>query len=214
MARSRRLKTWLEIGALAALILSYIWGWSHAFPGHFAVVVLLFFAIGLEMHITRRESPQSIGFRLDNAGPAARNALLWIGTPVAIILAATALWGTWHYPPPLQWPLSIGLRCVWGTAQQYGLLCLFYRRLREVLPPGPLPILSGGLLFALFHLPNPFLTLVALAAGTLSCWLYERVCNAWVLGVAHGLVSFVLTFSFSAAVTMNMRVGPAVLRHL
>ena len=41
-------------------------------------------------------------------------------------------------------------------------------------------------MFALFHLPNPFLTAVTLVAGILAGMLYRVVPNLWAIGAGHG----------------------------
>ncbi len=99
-------------------------------------------------------------------------------------------------------------------AQDYGLVCVFYRRLRELLPAGWRPVVAGGLLFGMFHLPNPFLTLVTVIAGALACLVYERRPNLLALGVVHGAISFVLFYSLPVWLTLELRVGPQVLPYL
>lgn len=103
---------------------------------------------------------------------------------------------------------------LWGSAQQYGLACVFYRRLRELLPGDQLPIVAACLLFGLFHLPNPFLTVVTVTLGALACWLYRREPNLLALGIWHGITSFVLFYSLPVSLTFEMRVGPQILPYL
>lgn len=200
----------IELGAMTGLILSYIWIWEQGFPGHFAVVVAAFLVLGLGSHIRRGETLHDLGFRLDNLRRAGIQALIYVGplvlAPFLIGVSLDTLRPTDH------WLFALAARIPWGLLQQYGLLCFFYRRLREVLPGVWPPMLSAASLFALFHLPNPFLTAFTLGAGVLSCWLYRRVPNVWALGIAHGLVSFSLTTSLPLGITVGLRVGPGFFR--
>ncbi|MGE5235755.1 MAG: type II CAAX prenyl endopeptidase Rce1 family protein [Acidobacteriota bacterium] len=197
---------WVEIAALALLLLSYIWLWQGSFRGSGVAVVALYFGIGLESHLRRGETPRQVGIRLDNLGTAVLTVLRWVGPLIVGIGVLGALLGTWHLPHRA--PLIAGWDVVWGTAQQYGLLCVFYRRLCEVLPGRGSAEAASGLLFALFHLPNPFLTAVALPLGILACCLYRHVDNLFALGAAHGALAFTLAYALPWSVTFMMRVGP------
>jgi membrane protease YdiL (CAAX protease family) len=99
--------------------------------------------------------------------------------------------------------------------QQYGLLCIFYRRFGELFPRHRYaPLWAASAVFALLHLPNPFLTVATLCAGALSCWLYRRRQNLLVLGVMHGVVSFLIVHTLTSSITMGMRVGPGFFRYM
>jgi hypothetical protein len=50
---------------------------------------------------------------------------------------------------------------------------------------------------------------VTFLAGLVSCTLYRRVPNVFVLGVAHAAVSLVLFFALPLPITHNLRVGPS-----
>ena len=100
----------------------------------------------------------------------------------------------------------------WGTLQQYGLTCVYYRRFRDLLGDGwGAPLAAAGV-FALFHLPNLFLTPVTFIAGIISCRIYRREPNVFVLGLLHALLSMVLSHSFGPEITHEMRVGPGYWR--
>jgi hypothetical protein len=203
-----------EIAALALVLLSYIWLWNGAFAWHTQLVLVLYFGIGIETHWRRGERPRDIGLRLDNLGRALRLVSSWIAPAALVALAAGLLLKSWHFPPPGEDIGSVAFGVLWGSAQQYGLVCVFYRRLCEVLPGERWPIVAAGLLFGLFHLPNPFLTLVTVTLGMLACWLFAHEPNLLVLGFWHGLTSFVLFYSLPVALTIEMRVGPQILPYL
>jgi membrane protease YdiL (CAAX protease family) len=199
-----------ELTAMTILILSYIWLWQDSFPGDFLLCVILYAGIGTAAHLRSGESPRSIGFRADNLGPALLQVLLFVGPLALVPLLAGGWLGSLNWPDESRggWAAGSIWRILWGTAQQYGLLAFYFRRTSELLrgPTGPMVVTS--LLFALFHLPNPFLTIVTFLAGLLSCWLYRRVPNLWALGLAHGVLSISLARSLPPEITFGMRVGP------
>jgi len=209
-----RLSALIEVAALALVLLSYIWLWNGAFQGHSVVLLALYFGIGFEAHWRRGETPRQIGIRLDNFGKALRLVSLWIGPIAVIALAAGCLLHSWRFPNLTEAVGSVAFGAAYGTAQQYGLVCIFYRRLREVFHGDRVPIVAAGLLFGLFHLPNPFLTALTLTLGMLACWLYRREPNLLALGIWHGVMSFVLFYSLPVWLTIELRVGPQILSYL
>lgn len=196
---------------MAVLLISYIWGWGNTFKGDFTLCVILYLGIGLAAHVRAGERPADLGFRWDNLGPAARNALL-ATIPIGLIVLGTgALLDTLDFPALSRWPRLLARGFAWGFMQQYGLLCIFYRRLVELLPGRFGPLLAASAIFGLLHVPNPFLTVTTFFGGALSCWLYRKQPNVIVLGVMHGIISFMIAKSLSDAITMGMRVGPGFL---
>ena len=186
-----------ELAAMAfvsLLLLSYIWIWRRSFPGAatlFAAVLLATLTAG---HVLRRESLRDVGFRLDTFARA--SMLLGPVAAVAIVSAVLIghLSGSARFPPASTAVPGIAEAVVFGLAQQYLLLGFFYRRLEEALQKPASSLLGAAAVFALFHLPNPFLTAVTFFAGLVAAWVYRRAPNVWVTGVIHGLVSYTLYF--------------------
>lgn len=193
---------------MMASLLTFIWIWQDAFPGAALLVVAGYFGLGLHSHLRCGESPRGLGFTLSNFPAAARNAAPAVAIGLAAPLAAGAALGSWHFEP---WPESLAHASwllFWGTAQQYGLLCFFYRRLFEVFGrPGP-ATLGAATAFAAFHIPNLFLMAVTFIAGLVSCALYRREPNVLVLGIAHAAISFLLFDTLPFSLTHELRVGP------
>jgi membrane protease YdiL (CAAX protease family) len=198
----------VEVTALTALVLSYIWGWQGAFPGSALLLVVLYFGIGIASHLRRGESARQIGFRLDNWRAAFRGALIAGGIASFLFLALGAALDTWHFPSVRQSMASLPWMVAWGTAQQYGLVCFLYQRLLEILQGPRAATLGAAMLFAIFHVPNPLLLAVTLVAGVVSCTLYRRAPNVFVLGIAHAAVSFVVAGALPFSLTHRMHVGP------
>ena len=196
-----------EILAMLALVLSYIWIWQGLFPGGHLVVVLLFLALCYISHVRHHESAREVGLRLDNWRSAARQACLPLAIAMGLPLAAGAALGAWHFEPA-SLPLDVPWHVVWGTAQQYGLLCFFYRRSLDVLASWRGAALAAACVFALFHVPNPLLIGVTFILGLVSCTLYRRVPNVFVLGVAHAAISLTLFYALPLWMTHELLVGP------
>jgi membrane protease YdiL (CAAX protease family) len=99
----------------------------------------------------------------------------------------------------------------WATAQQYGLLCFFYRRFLDVFG-GPVAATAGAsVAFATMHAPNGFLVAVTLVAGVIACTLYRREANVLAIGIGHAAISYVLLCALPYSVTHGLRVGPGYL---
>jgi hypothetical protein len=209
---SRRRRMWTaaitEVIALTVLVLSYIWVWQDSFPGDFLLVIVLYFGIGYLGHVVRGESLRLIGIRFDNWQPAVRNVAVIIAATVPTVLFIGATLDSWHFPSLPAMAATMPMAIVWGTAQQYGLLCVLYRRLHEASGSVQLAIMGAALLFAIFHLPNVFLMSVTLAAGAAACVLYRREPNIFIIGVAHAAISFTLYYALPLNITGGLRVGP------
>jgi membrane protease YdiL (CAAX protease family) len=203
----------VEIAAMSALLLSYIWIWGSASEGGFMLCVVLYFGIGIAAHWRAKERPRDLGIRIDNFGRAARDAFLTTLAIGLVLGGAGALLGGFHFPPLADWPIVLRDGIIWGLMQQYGLLTIYYRRFVTLLPGHrDEPLWAASAVFAILHLPNPFLTFATLAAGAVSCWLYRRTPNVFVLGIMHGVVSFLIIHCLPVGITMGMRVGPGFLR--
>ncbi len=193
---------------MLALLLSYIWLWQRTFPGNAQLVVFLYFALGYTSHRRRGESAREIGLRLDNWLSATRDVACVVAIGVAAPLAWGSAHGTLHFQQSVSALPSLAMHVVWATAQQYGLVCFFFRRLSEVFGGPRAATLGAAAIFALCHLPNAFLIGVTFAAGLISCTLYRRHPNVFVLGTAHALISVALFGALPFSVTHDLQVGP------
>jgi hypothetical protein len=197
----------VEVTAMLGLLLSYIWGWQRSFRGDNLVVAALYFGLCGISHLRVREGARLLGLRLDNWRSAVRQAALPVAVAISVPLVIGAALGTWHFHFA-RLPFELPWHVAWGTAQQYGLLCLFYRRSVDALASPAGGALAAASAFALCHVPNPLLIGVTFFAGLVSCTLYRRVPNVFVLGVAHATISLVLWSALPLSVTHNLRVGP------
>jgi membrane protease YdiL (CAAX protease family) len=161
-------------------------------------------------HRARGESAREVGWRLDNFVEAAR--LLLPPMVVVTVLLVGVGWyvGTLDFR---RWEggqtiMGVpGLSLIWGPLQQYALQGFINRRAQVALGRGSLSVLLVASLFAVFHLPNPWLTFATFAGGLLWARVYQRAPNILAVGLSHSLMTWVMISSVPPGAFHNLRVG-------
>lgn len=211
-AEDRALAAWEIVAAsISALVAEWVVGTLAGrgrllllFPVATAVVFMLV------SHRVRGESAREVGWRLDNFGEAARLLLLPMLAVSALLVAVgwyagTLDFGRWEGGQSI---MGVpGLSLVWGPLQQYALQGFINRRAQVALGRGSLSVLLVGLLFALFHLPNPWLMFATFAGGLLWAWVYQRAPNILAVGLSHSLMTWMMISSVPPGALDNLRVG-------
>ena len=171
-----------------------------------AVPLGLAFILIFLSHRARRETARDIGFRTDNFFRAAR--LLAIPTVVAALVVLVIAWRLKN--PRLDnrefWSWALWL-VVWGLMQQYVLQGFVNRRAQIIWGRGWPSVILVASVFALLHLPNPWLTLATFAGGVVWAAVYQREPNLLALGLSHTLMSLVLAVALPTDTLNNLRVG-------
>jgi membrane protease YdiL (CAAX protease family) len=211
-ARDRALAAWEIVAASTSALVAEWVVFALAGGGALALLfpVVTAVAFMLLSHRARRESAREVGWRLDNFREAARLLLPpMLAVSAALVgigwYAGTLDFGRWEGGQSVLGAPALSL--FWGPLQQYALQGFINRRAQVLLGRGDLSVLLVGLLFALFHLPNPWLTLATLAAGLFWAWVYQRAPNLLAIGISHGLMTWVLISSVPPAALHNLRVG-------
>jgi membrane protease YdiL (CAAX protease family) len=159
----------------------------------------------------------SRGRARDDLGLGGRGSVrsLWI-LPAAAALAAACVFvaakiGTLH---PLYKAdfAHISSYVMWTIYQQILLQDLFMDRLLGLLSEEA-AVTVAGILFAAAHLPNLTLTAVTLVWGVISCLLFRRYHNLWMLGLAQGLLGLCFATCVPDALHHHLRVGLGYLRY-
>ncbi|MCA1817331.1 MAG: hypothetical protein LC746_13235 [Acidobacteria bacterium] len=213
-AESRALAAW-EIASVAASVVVAAWG-VLALGGvsrlWLAVPVGLAVALMIYSHGGRGESLRDLGWRFDNFGRAlvalapmmlasmvvlAACGWLWFGGRFSLFggrggstLAGYAVWGV-----------------VWGLLQQYALQGFINRRAQIIFGAGWRSILLTALVFALLHLPNPWLAAATFLAGLGWAHAYQRAPNLFALALSHAVLTWALISTVPAAALEGLRVG-------
>lgn len=211
-AEDRALAAWEIVAAsTSALAAEWVVG-TLVGRGRLLLLIPVTTAIALMLlsHRVRGESARDIGWRLDNFAEAARLLLPPMLFVSALLVglgwyAGTLDFGRWEGGQSI---LGVpGLSLVWGVLQQYALQGFINRRAQLALGRGALSVLLVGLLFALFHMPNLWLTFATFAGGLLWAYVYQRAPNILAVGLSHSLMTWVMISSVPAGALHNLRVG-------
>ncbi len=192
--------------AILTVILSYIWYVDPRAPrGFTAVPIALVTALAVWYALREGEW----GFDWRALLPGLRAAATVTVPAVVVILLAGAAIGTLH--DRRDFLGSFGGLFVWGGAQQWVLQTVVLREAQRVTSPR-WAILVAALLFAMVHLPNPFLTAVTFAGGLAWCTIYARYPNILPLAISHALATLAILHAFDEPITGRLRIGCAYLQ--
>lgn len=135
-----------------------------------------------------------------------------LGLAVLIIFLGI-LSGTPRYHNTNEWIINFVKYLGWGFLQQYLLNGFFVNRLVGYLGTdrnGQIPVIAGSL-FALAHLPNWILMIVAFFGGWICVKIFlnqKHGGNLYFLGLAHGVVGFLLLSFLPYFMSRGFVVGP------
>ena len=188
--------------AIAAIILGYTWIAAPLVTvrGPWLILPVVLVIALCVMH-NRRTGEW--GFRARAFWPA----LAWS----AVLTAAFGgvLWWIGHQfePPPRRdgvW-LDFLYVVIWGGSQQFVLQTVILHEARATF--GRAGIVVAALIFAAFHLPNPFLVAVTFLGGLIWCFIYARHPNIVPLALSHAASTVVILLSFNSDITQALRTG-------
>ena len=192
--------------AVLAIILSYTWVLDPRLPRGFAAVPI---ALVAALTLWRSAREREWGLDPRALAPGLRAAALVTLPGVALILLAGAWIGTLH--DRRDFLGSFAGVVVWGGAQQWVLQTLVLREAQRVTSPRRAVVLAATL-FAIVHLPNPFLTAVTFLAALAWCAIYARHPNILPLALSHALGTLAILYAFDQAITGQLRIGDSYLR--
>jgi membrane protease YdiL (CAAX protease family) len=180
------------------------------FAGHSlwlgAIPVCLALALMLLSHGVRGEKARDIGWRLDNFGRAmASLALPTLAVALLIIIAGWLVKG-FRADKVYLWQWLAWLP-VWALIQQYALQGYINRRAQILFGRDWGSILLVGSIFALLHLPNPWLACLTFVGGLIWGSIYQRHPNLPALAISHVVMSLVLVWALPPSLMNNLRVG-------
>lgn len=202
--RSRDL---LELVLGYGLIIGIIW-LPESVQAVLSPVALI---VTLTVVLIRRPTRDNLGF-----GTKGLMRSLWIlAAAIALSLVSTliaAKIGTLH---PL-YKASFGHvtgYVLWTVYQQFLLQDYFMDRLLGIGLSGSNAVVLAGVLFASAHMPNLLLAATTLVWGIVSCLLFRRYHNVWMLGLAQGLLGLCFAICVPDALQHHLRVGLGYLRY-
>lgn len=210
---SRALAAW-EIVSIAASIL--IAEWAVLALGSrkmwLAVPVACAFALMFYSHWLRGESLGDLGWSTDNFMRAARLLLLPMLAGSILLVLFGWLWfgGSFSFGKRRAGWAVLGFPVwgfAWGLLQQYVLQSYINRRAQIVFGKGVASIIVVALLFALLHLPNPWLMGATFLGGLIWAAVYQRAPNLYALAISHAALTWVLISTLPADALRGLRVG-------
>ena len=189
-----------ELGLVFAAIIAVLW-----LPTREQLIVgPIVLLTPLALVLLRRPTLNDLGLGLRGLLSS-----LWI-LPAAVALCVLAILaaqnvGTFHplYQADLQ---HVGGYVLWTLYQQFLLQDYFMPRLSRILSSDA-AIAVAALLFAVAHLPNLSLAVATLVWGGVSCALFRRYRNLYMLGLAQGLLGLCFAVCVPDAMHHHMRVG-------
>ena len=206
-SRARRLAI-LEPLAVFAMIMAYIWELRFS---HHGVWIWILGLMALS-HLARRERAATLGFRWANLRPCLAEFAPVLGFLALFMLAAGILLQTTRAIRILPGAAALGAYVPWGIFQQYILNGYFFNRFDRVLSPRAASVAAAAL-FSGAHLPNWFLMAVTLPLGYCAARLYRRHKNLYFLGIAHGIIGFLLFLVVPDSISHHLTVGPGWFTH-
>lgn len=154
----------------------------------------------------------------DELGFGARGlkASLWIlPASVALALFGVLLAAKFHTLHPL-YKASAGHitgYILWTIYQQFLLQDYFLARVLRLISNQTVALMLTAVLFSAAHLPSPWLTAATLIWGLVSCTLFLRYRNIWMLGLAQGILGLCFAICVPDALHHHLRVGLGYLKY-
>jgi membrane protease YdiL (CAAX protease family) len=211
---SRALAAW-EIASVASSTVIGEWAVLAAVGQHkslLLVPVACAFALMFYSHRLRGETLRELGWRTDNFVRALRLLLLpmILGTLVLVLVGWLWFGGSFSFGKRRAgWSISgfpvWGL--AWGLLQQYVLQAFINRRAQLVFGRGAKSIFLVAAVFALLHLPNPWLMGATFLGGLIWAAVYQRAPNLYALALSHAFLTWALISTLPTDALRSLRVG-------
>jgi CAAX prenyl protease-like protein len=195
----------VEVFGFAGFIAWFIWQLQDAY--RYAWLVFPVWLIAT--FILNKDTPQTLGWRVDNLWSATKRAsMVFLPCSLAIVVVGFLLGGAHHTFFHLLVPRHFFGYMSFCLLQQIGLNSLFTNRLLTTMEGQLRVSLISGLFFALLHWPNPVLVPVTLIGGALMAWLFSKKRNILPLTAWQAVLGTLVWWAFPIAWHHSMRVGP------
>lgn len=197
--------TAVEVLAIYAGILLYIWRWQYSQP--YAWIPLL--AIVVLSHFVYHDRPAAMGLTGRDLRACARSAVPLL----AIIVLGAVIYGFWasnRLLRLLQPRTSIPFLgyFVWCCFQQYLTQSYFHRRLMKIIRTPHWSSVAVALMFGGAHVPNLILMAATLIGGFIFAEIFARHPNIWPLAFVQAVAGVLIGVLSPPGLIHNMRVGP------
>jgi hypothetical protein len=195
----------LEVLAVLAGILLYIWRWQYTHP-YFWIPLL---AVVLLSHLAHRDSLRDLGLSVDHLRSSAETIF-----PLAVLVLLPAL--VYGVANGTVIPALLDLKSLhyfgdyllWCIFQQYLTQSFFHNRLMDVFENRHISSMLVGLMFGAVHIPNTVLMVITALGGFALAEVFSRHRNIWPLALVQAVAGTLVAALVPAALIHNMRVGP------
>lgn len=204
-ARNARLLPLVEVFGFIAFIAWFIWQLQDSYRYAWLVFPVWLMA----SFILNKDTPQTLGWRVDNLWSATKRAsFIFVPCALAIIVIGRLVGGEHHTLAHVLLPSrSLGYMA-FCLLQQIGLSSLVTNRLLAAIDSPMRVSFVSGLFFALLHWPNPVLVPLTFVGGALMAWLFAKERNILPLVVWQTILGSLIWWAFPIVWHHSMRVGP------
>lgn len=200
-----RLATAIEVLAVYAAILLYVWDWQFTYPR----VWMVLFTFILVSHLVHRDNPRHLGLTATELRANATTVLpLVLALYLPLLLYGFARHILVLIPPGKGTLFYFTGYGSWCFFQQYLAQSYFHNRLMSIMPNRHLTSSLVALMFGAAHIPNPILTVVTAVGGFIFAEAFARHRNIWPLALAQTAGGFLIAAIVPPSLIRNMRVGP------
>ena len=203
--RSSRVLPLVEVLGFVGFVAWFIWQLQDSY--RYAWLVFPVWLIA--SFIWSKDTPQTIGWRVDNLWTATKHSsAVFLPCVLIIVIIGFFLGGAHHPFLHLLVPRHFFGYMSFCLLQQVGLSSLVTNRLFAVADTPMRASFIAGLLFALLHWPNPVLVPLTFVGGALMAWLFCKERNILPLVVWQAILGTLVWWAFPVAWHHAMRVGP------
>lgn len=203
--RPRQIGYLVEAICFVGYVGLYIWKLQAAVPASW----WLFVAWLSASMVLRRDTPETLGWRLDNLWAATKRAgWFFSGAALGICGIGLFLGMPDRLPAHLTEPKRLFGYMAFCLLQQVGLNSFVTNRLLSVFGKPWTAAVAAGISFAALHWPNPVLVPLTLVGGIGMAWLFAKERNILPLTVGQAILGALVWWAFPLAWHHSMRVGP------
>jgi membrane protease YdiL (CAAX protease family) len=195
----------IDVAGIMILLELYIWRWQASAPRAW-IIAPVWLAASFAI---RRDTPRTLGWRVDNLRAATRRAAMVLGSFAGVLIViGFARDGAARIPPNHGSLAHLARYFGFCIFQQVVLNSLITNRLLELFSRPWVAALIAGVIFSATHWPNPVLVPLTLVGGTAMALLFARERNILPLAIGQVILSLLIWWAFPLSWHHGLRVGP------
>ncbi len=203
-----RIQRWFSLADVTLLPIFILWFiWQLQFTARWTWMIFILWTLAsFAVHL---DTPKTLGWRADNLGTAAKQALIIFGImAAALAIIGFALGQPADFPPNLISWHRLWTYFAFCLLQQVALNSLVHNRMLSLVRNEWTAAALTGVIFAASHWPNPVLVPLTFVAGAVMAWMFGRVRNIIPLAIGQAILGSLVWWAFPLAWHHHLRVGP------